>query len=264
MTVSAIQDYSTTAASNTDIGGISCAEGCPSSNVNDWTRELLAQLKKAIANQGTNIASSSSTDLGAATGQYVKITGTTTVNSLGTAAAGTTRDVEFTGALTLTHNATSLILPNAVNKLTVAGDCARFVSEGSGNWRCINYFPANWAREHITIACSDETTPVTTGTAKVTFRMPYAFTLTELPRANVTTAPTGSVLTIDINESGSTILSTKLTIDAGEKTSTSAVTPAVLSDTSLADDAQITIDFDGVGSTVAGAGVKVTLIGRPA
>lgn len=112
----------------------------------------------------------------------------------------------------------------------------------------------------IPIAVSDETTALTTGTAKVTFRMPFAFTLTAV-RASVTTAPTGSVLTVDINEGGSSILSTKLTIDASEKTSTTAATPAVISDTALADDAEITIDIDTVGSTVAGAGLKVYLIG---
>ena len=115
----------------------------------------------------------------------------------------------------------------------------------------------------IPIACSDETTALTTGTAKVTFRMPFAFTLTGV-RASVTTAPTGSVLTVDINEGGASILSTKLTIDASEKTSTTAATPAVISDTSLADDAEITIDIDTVGSTVAGAGLKVYLIGTVA
>jgi len=115
----------------------------------------------------------------------------------------------------------------------------------------------------IPIACSDETTALTTGTAKVTFRMPCAMTVTAV-RASVTTAPTGSVLTVDINDGGTTILSTKLTIDAGEKTSTTAVTPAVISDTALADDAEITIDIDAVGSTIAGAGLKVWLIGTPA
>lgn len=113
---------------------------------------------------------------------------------------------------------------------------------------------------YITAAVGDETTALTSGTAKLTFRMPFAMTLTGV-RASVTTAPTGSVLTVDINEGGSTILSTKLTIDATEKTSTTAATAAVISDSSLADDAEITIDIDGVGSTVAGAGLKVTLIG---
>ena len=115
----------------------------------------------------------------------------------------------------------------------------------------------------IPIAVSDETTALTTGAAKVTFRMPFAFTLTAV-RASVTTAPTGSVLTVDINEGGTSILSTKLTIDASEKTSTTAATPAVISDTALADDAEITIDIDTVGSTVAGAGLKVYLIGTVA
>lgn len=115
--------------------------------------------------------------------------------------------------------------------------------------------------EHITIAVSDETTALTTGTAKVTFRMPYAFTLTDI-RASVTTAPTGSTIIVDVNESGSTIMTTnKLSIDATEKTSTTAATAPGITDSSLADDAEMTIDIDQVGSTVAGAGLKVTLIG---
>jgi hypothetical protein len=115
----------------------------------------------------------------------------------------------------------------------------------------------------IGVACSDETTALTTGAAKVTFRLPHAMTLTAV-RASVTTAPTGSTLVVDINESGSTILSTKLSIDAGEKTSTTAATAAVISDSALADDAEITIDIDQIGATVAGAGLKLWLIGTRA
>lgn len=115
-------------------------------------------------------------------------------------------------------------------------------------------------KKEIIIACSDETTDLAVATGVVTFRMPRAMTLTAV-RASVTTAPVGSVLTVDINEGGTTILSTKLTIDAGEKTSTTAATAAVISDTALADDAEITIDIDTVGSTTAGAGLKVTLLG---
>jgi hypothetical protein len=114
--------------------------------------------------------------------------------------------------------------------------------------------------ESFIIPLSDETSDLTTGAAKRTFRMPYAFTLTEV-RCDVVTAPTGSVLTVDINEGGVSILSTKLTIDAGEDTSETAATPAVISDSSLADNAKISFDIDTVGSTVAGAGLKVDLIG---
>ncbi len=115
--------------------------------------------------------------------------------------------------------------------------------------------------ETFILAASDESTAITAGTSKVKFRMPYAFTVTAV-RASVGTAPTGSTILIDINESGTTILSTKLMIDASEFTSTTAATAAVISDTSLADDAEITIDFDQVGSTIAGAGVKVYIIGH--
>jgi len=115
--------------------------------------------------------------------------------------------------------------------------------------------------ESFVLAASDETTALTTGTAKLTFRMPYAFTLTAV-RASVNTAPTDADIIIDINEGGVSILSTKLSIDATEKTSTTAVTPAVISDASLADDAEITIDIDQIGSTIAGAGLKIVLIGN--
>ena len=119
----------------------------------------------------------------------------------------------------------------------------------------ITYFPIS-----IGVAASDETTDLTTGTAKVTFRSPYAFTLTEV-RANVNTAPVGSTLNIDINESGTTVLSTVITIDASEKTSESAATPPVISDSSIADDAEITIDIDQIGSSTAGKGLKIWLTG---
>jgi hypothetical protein len=118
-----------------------------------------------------------------------------------------------------------------------------------------NYKPL----EAMMFAVSDETTALTTGVAKVTFRMPYAFTL-ENVRASVNTVSSSGVVTVDINENGSTILSTKLTIDASEKTSVTAATPVVISDTSLADDAEMTIDIDTAGT--GAKGLKVVLIGR--
>lgn len=120
-----------------------------------------------------------------------------------------------------------------------------------------------WAAipEVIIVAIGDETTALTTGTAKVTFRMPFAMTLTAV-RASLSLVSTSGTPTFDINEgagAGTSILSTKLTIDANEFTSTTAATAAVISDSSLADDAQITIDVDVAGTGAAGA--KITLIG---
>jgi len=121
--------------------------------------------------------------------------------------------------------------------------------------------PNNFLLESFSFALSDETTDLAAGTALITWRVPYAFTVTAV-RASVNTAPTGSTIVVDINESGVSILSTKLSIDATEKTSTTAATPAVISDASLADDAEITFDIDQVGSTIAGKGLKVVIIGH--
>lgn len=115
----------------------------------------------------------------------------------------------------------------------------------------------------IQLAASDESTALTTGTAKVTFRMPHAMTVTAV-RASLSTAQTsGSIFTVDINEGGTSILSTKLTIDNTEKTSTTAATAAIISDSALADDAEITIDIDQIGDGTA-KGLKITLIGTRA
>lgn len=109
-----------------------------------------------------------------------------------------------------------------------------------------------------TIAISDETTALTTGTAKRTFRMPVGCTLVKV-RASVNTAPVGATLIFDINEGGTSVLSTKLSIDASEKTSKTAASQAVISDSAIADDAEMTIDIDQVGSSTAGAGAKIIL-----
>ena len=123
--------------------------------------------------------------------------------------------------------------------------------------------PSQLVTQSLIVAASDETTDLTTGTAKSTFRMPYAFTLSAV-RASVTTAPTGSTIIVNIKESGTTILSSRITIDPTEKTSVTAAAQPVISDTALADDAEITVDIDQVGSTVAGTGLKITLIGTKA
>jgi hypothetical protein len=86
-----------------------------------------------------DVASATTTDVGAAASQNVRITGTTTITGLGTVAAGTFRRIRFADALTLTHDATSLILPSGANIVTAANDTAEAVSLGSGNWLVTDY-----------------------------------------------------------------------------------------------------------------------------
>ncbi len=131
------------------------------------------------------------------------------------------------------------------------------ISKGTGN---VQANGKTVLLEAIQVAASDETTALTTGTAKVTFRMPYAMTLTAVRGSLSTAQASGSTFTIDIKESGTTILSTKITIDNTHKTSTTAGTPPVISDTALADDAEITVNIDQIGDGTA-KGLKVTLIG---
>jgi len=117
--------------------------------------------------------------------------------------------------------------------------------------------------EAIQLAASDETTALTTGVKKVTFRMPFRLNLTQV-RASLSTAQSsGAIFTVDINNSGVSILSTKLTIDNNETTSLTAATPAVISASGLNDDDEITIDIDQIGNGTA-KGLKITLIGTRA
>jgi microcystin-dependent protein len=55
MTIAKLSEYSTTPASNTDIGGININEGCSPANLNNAIRELMAQLRDfQLGNQTSN------------------------------------------------------------------------------------------------------------------------------------------------------------------------------------------------------------------
>lgn len=89
------------------------------------------------------VASATTTNIGAAASNNVDISGTTTITAFDTVASGINRYGRFTGALTLTHNATSLILPGGVNITTAANDCYEARSLGSGNWIVTKYTRAS-------------------------------------------------------------------------------------------------------------------------
>jgi len=140
--------------------------------------------------------------------------------------------------------------------LSPGNDGETLETQGSGS-------PPIWVPKEIKIgiAASDEITDLEVGVDKAVFRVPTAMTLTDV-RASVTTAPVGSTIIIDVNKNGSTIFSTKLSIDAGEKTSETASVPAVISVSSFSDDDEITVDIDQIGSTTAGTGLKIWVIGK--
>jgi hypothetical protein len=186
-------DLSTTASSNSPAGGENPI------STDDFHRAIQSILRHQEF-KGADIASATTTNIGAATGGFIDVTGTTTITGLGTIAAGIERTVRFTGILTLTHNGTSLILPNAANITTFNGYIAVFRSLGSGNWIMItdNLNPA------ASIQYQTYTAFTTGGTSS-------AFTVTAVPAITTYTnsrlavtlnaAPTGSP-TINYNGLG--------------------------------------------------------------
>lgn len=94
--------------------------------------------------KGANIASAATVNLEAATGNLVHITGTTTITAI-TLNSGAERTVVYDGALTLTYNPTSLILPGAANITTAPGDTMIVRGDGAGNARVVSYTPASGA-----------------------------------------------------------------------------------------------------------------------
>ena len=157
---STLRLWSKTAASNspndsTTIGG----------NLADNFQQIQAVVRQYLASTGTNMASASTVDLSTANGYYIQITGTTTITAFGTEGAGISYLLRFAGALTLTHNATSLILPGGANITTAAGDTMLIISEGSGNWRCMFYTPADGTPVVDVVVIQNHLTGLTLSTA---------------------------------------------------------------------------------------------------
>lgn len=107
-----------------------------------WDQEIENFQESVFGPQGT-IASTTTTDLGTVGSNNVLISGTTTINSFGTSASLTNPIyfIQFNNTLTLTYNATSMILPGAADITTTAGDSAlvEFIND-AGYWRMIAYF----------------------------------------------------------------------------------------------------------------------------
>ena len=109
-----------------------------------WLNEFKTYMESnPIVNiDSVTLASAATLNIGAALGNFIDVTGTTNITAFDVAHAGVQRTLRFNGSLTLTHNATNLILPGGTNIVTVAGDVGSFISLGSGIWLCIAYSPS--------------------------------------------------------------------------------------------------------------------------
>lgn len=164
-------------------------------------------------------------------------------------------DLIFTNPCPLADFANKGALPAAASNddsIAVTVDDHRIYISDTVDWIQVN------PKQALIVAVGDEVTAITTGTAKVTFRMPYRMKLTEI-RGSLTTAGSGATI-VDVNEGGTTLMTTnKLNFDASETTSLDATTQPGITDADLADDAVITVDIDTAGASAAG--LKVMLIG---
>jgi hypothetical protein len=126
-----------------------------------------------------------------------------------------------------------------------------------------------YQHETIAIVCSDRTTAIVAATDVASYVMPWAFTLTEV-QAQLFDAAGSGTFTVDVNDDGTSLLSTKLTIDAGETSSQTAASSYALAAATattarakaitVAKGSKVSIDVDDDAAGDA-LGLIVTLIG---
>lgn len=116
--------------------------------------------------QGDDIASATALDVNVP-GIFHDVTGTTTITSFATVRVGAIKILQFDGVLTLTHNATDLILPGGQNIITTAGDIGVFYEYASGDWRCVVY-SSKFQIKSITDSITAGTTQTQAGATALT------------------------------------------------------------------------------------------------
>lgn len=203
-------------------------------------------------------------DLDAMTGNWGHVTGNTAISTL-TLANGSRRTLIFDGTPTLAHSANLLL--GGANITAHAGMILVFAGEGSGVTRLVGGMTASGRAivesVSVTLPLGDQTTAISTGTNKRRWRSPFAWTVTAIRGALASAQASGNIVTLDVNNAGNSMLSTKLTLDNNETTSTTAATACVIDTTydDIADDALIAIDIDQCDGSTTAAGADVTLIG---
>lgn len=148
---------------NLEGGGLAPADGSVT------TAKLAANAvtpAKLALGAWTDVASASTVDLGAQASRNLRITGTTTITSFGTAGAADNVPylVRFAAALTLTNGA-PLILPGAANITTVADDVAVVMHDTASVWRVVSYVRA--ANKPLIIGTSANNLVALDGSAKL-------------------------------------------------------------------------------------------------
>jgi len=222
-----------------------------------YPQQLLAM------NSPVSVASAATTLIGKALSANVIVTGTVTITAFDAEIAGIIKLVRFDGVLTLTHNATTLILPGGANITTAAGDQAIFRSLGSGNWECTEYQIKALAPGNVNFAtnATNATNVVGSGTISATTTGGAALTPTNATNAtNVVGSGTISATTTGggaltptnaTNATNATNVVGSGTISA-TTTGGAALTPTNATNATTAATVSTTIASGATGTTQAG------------
>lgn len=157
-----LSDLSTTAGSNSPAGSENPA------TTDDYLRTVfsfIAQMWQGdLGAPEVQVASASTANIGGGASPFVEITGTTTITSFGTTYKGP-KFLRFSGALTLTHNASTLILPGGASITTAAGDCCIAVPNLSTptGWRVVVYQKASGGAVITDLSLATGTLPIANG-----------------------------------------------------------------------------------------------------
>ncbi|NIA66975.1 hypothetical protein HBA54_00035 [Pelagibius litoralis] len=171
-------------------------------------------------------------------------------------AQATNADNYMIGQVTAWNSGTQQLTVNVTN-IGGTGTISNWNIQGTG----IPGIQGAAGDQAVMFAVGDEVTAITAGTGKISFRMPFAYTVSAV-RASLKTASSSGVVTVDINEAGVSIFGAqKLQIDQDETTSVTAALSPTINDATLADDAEITVDIDAAGT--GAVGLKVSLVGSP-
>ncbi|QEX23766.1 hypothetical protein FRZ61_37050 [Hypericibacter adhaerens] len=224
----------------------------------DATRAVTPDGLAALWEKGADIASAATISIGE--GGCFHVTGSTTITDIdfATDKAGRTAWLIFDGALTLTHHATSLILPTGANITTAAGDACLVLSEdGSETIRVPVYCRKDGTPVGAAIAtasdmesASDTTKLVTAGRAQFHPGVAKAWASVTLSGGTPSLAASHNVSSVTDNATGTT------TVNFATAFSTATYTVA-----GIPEDAGTNFDLWGVSANKATSSYRVVTAG---
>jgi hypothetical protein len=224
----------------------------------DAVRAVTPDSLAALWEKGSDIASAATISIGE--GGYFHVTGATAITDIdfATDKAGRAVWLIFDGALTLTHNATKLILPGGANITTVAGDACLAISEdGSDNVRVPVYMRKDGtpvgsaaASQADMEAATDTAKPVTPGRAQYHPGVAKAWASVTFSAGTPSLAASHNVSSVTDNAAGTTTINFT--------TAFSAATYAVAG---IAEDSATNFDIWGVTANKATGSYRVITAG---